>query len=291
MISNIGENLKFIEAPNKARPPHSNSLLIDDDIKVLIDCACGDSNIERLQKKGIDIIISSHFHIDHTMNNYKFPSAEIWAHEDDAPAIQSLNCYRDYLGFHELSEGKVWEEYARTYDIHPMPIKRKLYDGEILDFGKNLLKVIHTPGHTPGHCCFLINDSYLFSAEIDARLFGPWYGHLCSNIDDFIESIELCREIKPAVLITSHNGIIRDNIEQRLQKFLDVIYKREEKLLKTLKKPSTIEELTCLHIFYGPVRTFNEFRRVTEKAAITLHLQRLLKAEKITRYGQLYYVK
>ncbi|SHN80203.1 MBL fold metallo-hydrolase [Desulfitobacterium chlororespirans] len=291
MNNDLGANLEFMEAPHQARPPYSNSLLIDDDIKVLIDCACGDANIELLQEKGIDVIINSHFHIDHIMNNYKFPSAEIWAHEDDAPAIQSLNCYRDYLGFHELGEGKVWEEYARTYDIHPTPIKRKLYDGESLDFGKNRLKVIHTPGHTPGHCCFLINDAQLFSAEIDARLFGPWYGHLCSNIDDFIGSVELCQEIKPAVLITSHNGIIRDNIELRLQKFLDVICEREDKLLKALKKPSTIEELTHLHIFYGPVRTFNEFRRVTEKAAITLHLQRLLKAERVTRSGQWYYVK
>lgn len=32
----------------------------------------------------------------------------------------------------------------------------KLVDGQIIEFGAETLKVIHTPGHTPGGCCFLI---------------------------------------------------------------------------------------------------------------------------------------
>ncbi len=41
---------------------------------------------------------------------------------------------------------------------------KKLKDGDILDFGKERIEVIHTPGHTSGSCCFQIGDE-LFSGD------------------------------------------------------------------------------------------------------------------------------
>jgi hydroxyacylglutathione hydrolase len=34
----------------------------------------------------------------------------------------------------------------------------EIRDGQVIEFGREELKVIHTPGHTPGGCCFYIND-------------------------------------------------------------------------------------------------------------------------------------
>ncbi|UCG30475.1 MAG: MBL fold metallo-hydrolase [candidate division WOR-3 bacterium] len=34
----------------------------------------------------------------------------------------------------------------------------ELEDGQVIEFGRDTLKVLHTPGHTPGGCCFLVND-------------------------------------------------------------------------------------------------------------------------------------
>lgn len=65
-----------------------------------------------------------------------------------------------------------------------------------------------------------------FSSDIDLSRFGPWYGHLCSNVDDFICSIKKCIEINPSTIVTSHKGIFTDNIIQRLEDYLNVIYKR-----------------------------------------------------------------
>ena len=42
-----------------------------------------------------------------------------------------------------------------------------LQDGDILDLGNRALTVIHTPGHSPGHCCFYEPDrKLLFSGDL-----------------------------------------------------------------------------------------------------------------------------
>ena len=42
-----------------------------------------------------------------------------------------------------------------------------LHDGGCLDLGNRKLMVIHTPGHSPGHCCFYEPDrKYLFSGDL-----------------------------------------------------------------------------------------------------------------------------
>jgi len=52
--------------------------------------------------------------------------------------------------------------------IHPldwMPeFDLKLGDGQKIGFGQHEITVIHTPGHTPGGCCFFVED-ILFSGD------------------------------------------------------------------------------------------------------------------------------
>ena len=80
-----------------------------------------------------------------------------------------------------------WAEYDRVKAAtgapvlcHPaerlMPagkIDRALADGDRLKVGRNSVEVIHTPGHTPGSCCFLAGH-YLISGD---TLFPGGPGH------------------------------------------------------------------------------------------------------------------
>lgn len=76
--------------------------------------------------------------------------------------------------------------------IHPMDwvdgFDQELTDGQIIKFGTEQLKVIHTPGHTPGGCCFLVGDD-LFSGD---TLFPNGHGNTMfpgGNEADILRSI------------------------------------------------------------------------------------------------------
>ncbi len=48
--------------------------------------------------------------------------------------------------------------------ISPTSVARKLENSDVIEFGKKSIEVIHTPGHTPGSCCFLIEEE-LFAGD------------------------------------------------------------------------------------------------------------------------------
>lgn len=42
-----------------------------------------------------------------------------------------------------------------------------LHDGDVIDLGGRRITVIHTPGHSPGHCCFYESErKYLYSGDL-----------------------------------------------------------------------------------------------------------------------------
>jgi glyoxylase-like metal-dependent hydrolase (beta-lactamase superfamily II) len=49
--------------------------------------------------------------------------------------------------------------------IHPRDsspgFEEPLRDGQIIEFGRAALEVIHTPGHTPGGCCFICGGALI----------------------------------------------------------------------------------------------------------------------------------
>jgi glyoxylase-like metal-dependent hydrolase (beta-lactamase superfamily II) len=50
-----------------------------------------------------------------------------------------------------------------------------LEEGMEISFGKIRLKVLHTPGHTPGHCCFYSEEKLLIAGDLLFRgSIGRW---------------------------------------------------------------------------------------------------------------------
>ncbi len=285
----ISENLYFIEAPNRAKFPYCHCLLIKDEIRAIIDTSCGLEQAEALAAAGIDVIINSHFHEDHILNNSIFPKAEVWAHELDAPGIMSLDVFLDMYGFAEYDAAEVGHDFIQSIDLKPSPVHKTFQDNDILDFGKTKLRVIHTPGHTPGHCAFFEEKTgMLFSGDIDLSSFGPWYAHKCSDIDDFIASIKHLKTLEPKLIVSCHNGLIYDDIQSRLQKYVDVILQKEQLILQELKIPHTLEQLVVKQLFYGPKVKLEGYFLPFETIAIGKHLNRLIANGEIKREDDLF---
>ncbi|HEY6565995.1 MAG TPA: MBL fold metallo-hydrolase, partial [Actinomycetota bacterium] len=49
----------------------------------------------------------------------------------------------------------------------PVEDLRTIADGDVLTFAGFSIEVLHTPGHTPGHCCFRLDgDAVLLSGDL-----------------------------------------------------------------------------------------------------------------------------
>jgi hydroxyacylglutathione hydrolase len=71
---------------------------------------------------------------------------------------------------------------------YPVLLDKQLTDKARVVFGKLEFKVFHTPGHTPGSLCFLI-DKYLFAGD---TLFpgGPGYTVTPDDLETILKSIK-----------------------------------------------------------------------------------------------------
>jgi glyoxylase-like metal-dependent hydrolase (beta-lactamase superfamily II) len=286
----VSNNFHLIKGPNHAQYPYSNFLYIDDRIQTLLDSGWGVESLDRVGNRAIELVINSHFHLDHRGNNNAFPGAQVWAHRLDAPAIRSRKSFGDYygLGSLPLDTTNLSESVA---NIPESPVHLELEDGVQICLGEVELQVIHTPGHTPGHCAFFCKEEgILYGGDIDLSKSGPFYGNMASNIDAFIASIKKLKDLNPAIYISAHRGLIMDDIPDCLDKYLSHIYEREARILESLIVPRTIEELTLQKPISGAFREPRELYFALEMIGVFHHLERLIKSGQIVRDGS-YYVR
>lgn len=103
-------------------------------------------------------IILTHGHIDHTGGAGRLASdtgASTYVHADD-----------DFLTLHPAEQLRALFGMAPpgVYDL-PEHFDR-LEHGQVLEMAGTSLQVRHTPGHTPGHCCFYWeNEGVIFSGD------------------------------------------------------------------------------------------------------------------------------
>lgn len=93
--------------------------------------------------------------------------------------VQALPALKEKLGV---------PVYAHPGDDYPIPIDQQMSDGDELKFGKDhVVKVLHTPGHTPGGTCFL-TGKHLISGD---TLFPGGPGNTWGNTEAFKQIIEM----------------------------------------------------------------------------------------------------
>ena len=284
----IGERIFFIEGKNKGRYPYSNSVFIDDDARALIDTGIGQDLATKIFKeKKVDCVMNSHGHEDHIAGNYIFKDAEVCSHKFDAPAIRSVeNLARLYAPKGTESERLVSLFLREQFQLRDSKVDLEFQEGHVFHQGLVELEVIHTPGHSRGHCCFSFSrEKLVFLGDIDMSSFGPWYGGLDSDIDQFIESIKKIIAAKFEVAVSSHKGVVyeRKTIEDKLNDYLNRIFERESKILEFLGKERRLYEIVNRAIIYGYFPEPKDMYRLCERIMIEKHLQRLIKEGLIER--------
>ena len=122
---------------------------------VIIDPGDDADEILKLAKDyKVVALLHTHCHFDHMTATRKVAEAtgaEILIHKSD-------KAYYDELA----KQYQLFRIPKKVED--PLPVKRFLKDGEKIEFGKHSLKVLFTPGHTEGSCCFH-TEGLLFSGD------------------------------------------------------------------------------------------------------------------------------
>ena len=101
---------------------------------------------------GVKTILNTHGHFDHVAGNKgikEATQADIMIHTLDAPMLGQLS-----------DSAAAW---GLSAENSPAP-DRTLEDGDTVSFGNIVLKVIHTPGHTPGGVSFS-TDGHVFAGD------------------------------------------------------------------------------------------------------------------------------
>jgi len=115
--------------------PFENNVYVllgpDTNESVIIDAAAdADRILENVRGTRVKFILQTHCHMDHIM------------------ALEEVRATtKAPVGIHPADE----EAFGVHADIH-------LEDNQILEIGRDQIRVIHTPGHTPGGVCFLIGN-------------------------------------------------------------------------------------------------------------------------------------
>lgn len=120
---------------------------------VIDPAAEGESIVKEADKKGLKIkyIVNTHSHIDHVMGNKRMKDltgAEIIIHEAEAP-------YLAHQPAHLMNM-------FRAESSPPADITVK--ENDLITVGDISLKVLHTPGHSPGAIC-LHADGLVFTGD------------------------------------------------------------------------------------------------------------------------------
>ncbi|MFE5793203.1 MBL fold metallo-hydrolase [Streptomyces sp. NPDC056503] len=224
-----------------------------------------------------DLVLVSHAHEDHIagLGGYDVP---VHVHEGDLGALRSREVMLAGLGLPPEAAAETDRMLRDDFHVRGRPDARGFEDGTVFDLGGRTVTVVHLPGHTPGHCGFLVEpDGFLFVADIDLTSFGPHYGDLAGSLADFEASVRRCRGIEARWYGTSHQkGVIEGagEFRRRLDVFWEVTARREATLLDHLREPRTVEEIVDHRLVYRPHVEGPHVRPVERRTAVQ-HLARL----------------
>ncbi|MCM0649649.1 MBL fold metallo-hydrolase [Clostridium swellfunianum] len=186
------------------------------EFSVLIDCGTAEGYeklIENIKKCGVEpenikYIFGTHGHYDHVGAAYLFKEkygTEVFLHEKDVERVESGDGMKTTA---ELLYGKSFTAFK---------VDRILKGGENFSFGYINIEVIHTPGHTPGGVCYVLETTGLKVLIAGDTLYGGFSAKIDSNEEDWKKSLDkLCDRQFDLMVIGHSNPTLLGDAQDRL---------------------------------------------------------------------------
>jgi glyoxylase-like metal-dependent hydrolase (beta-lactamase superfamily II) len=215
----IAENLYRISAPFGVIEPRVGLatvnvyLVIGGERVALIDSGLGigdlGAEIRRITSLPC-MVLNTHYHWDHVGANFHFAESAIHESEVDLLAQKpDAGVIRQAMQSPAVRAVLPPSFDPAAYPRLPNPPTRVLHDNDLIDLGGCVLRVLHIPGHSPGHVAYWEQDSHtLFTG--DSAYVGPLYA--CFEGSDpgaFAQSVKRLAALPHVTTICpGHNDII-----------------------------------------------------------------------------------
>jgi glyoxylase-like metal-dependent hydrolase (beta-lactamase superfamily II) len=157
-------------------------------------------------------------------------------------------------------------------------------EGDRIAFSGGEVKVLHTPGHESGHCCFYETaDRVLFSGDhimgFGTSVIRPPDG----DMTDYIRSLERLLELEISLILPGHGPLVAKP-EAKIKEYIEHRLMREQQVITALRQGrDTIAAIT--EIIYvdisGPLKNVAEF-------SVEAHLIKLMREGRVQREGSRY---
>ncbi len=209
-VTSVAEEVHAISEPYHAEEVISY-LIVGTERALLLDTGMGIGNIHELSRKLTDrpiTVVNSHHHYDHVGDNRRFQhiaihELEAGFLEEEAPEELLLEARRPENFWGAPPVGFDPAEYR----IVPSRADQTLREGDVLELGGRRLRVLHTPGHSPGSICLLSEEEGLLFTG-DTVYAGPLYAQFDhSDFREYRQTMErlsfLAQELQ--LVLPGHN--------------------------------------------------------------------------------------
>jgi len=223
---------------------------------------CGLARSLRDEAKNADVLVHE-WETGHRISRLEYEEHRTLLVRAGVPDVEIVRLRRMYEGLRKYADSLGDHEHS------------PLWDDTELEFESGSLKIVHTPGHTPGSCSFVREaDRTIIAGDCVLKRITPNPVLSPDPIDpskrfpslaEYLVSLARLRTFAPTLVYGGHGEPVHD-YDELFNRYIRAIQERQAKVIKLVSKMGATAWDVSLEMFPG-ADDFHKFLAVSEAVA------------------------